>query len=217
MKKEKCSLCKTSLEARRLTLTPDANPLSLTAESIESFECTNVAFACGQEGCRAIVCHECIDKLERRKEGRLFSKREHLICPKCGEVFGEGGADFLIEGRLPPEVRINSVRTESDKFRAILWLDDGPMAIGTDVAIPTSHCCLCMSTSVFRVLQNPPRALCKGCFSLLTHPAISPLGWPYAISAQSLGPVAGAMRFRYANLAFMDLIKAANPHTSWHK
>ena len=70
MYKTKFIVCGTAIEGHFLTLN-DSTPLSLAQAAIENFDITNLAFECGHKDFKTAVCYQCLEKLERRKEGRF--------------------------------------------------------------------------------------------------------------------------------------------------
>jgi len=241
MYKTKCVVCETALKGHFLTLVNDSTPLSLSKEAIENFGITNLAFECGHEDCKTAVCYQCLDKMERRKEGKFLSKREHLLCPQCQEPFGEGGARFLLEGRFPANVstvrvgvRVRGILSDRDKWVFQRAAKDS-MVITSDLMLPTSVCSLCLSDAELRMIRVPGPdtslsgknsklhkfSLCEGCCSILAHPAIEFPGIPYVIPLQpltSFGTVSNiAIGAAFTNPDYMDLVRQMNSYLNWQK
>jgi len=227
MYKVKCAVCGTALEGNFLTLKQHSTPISISQADLENFGVTNLAFECGHEDCKAAVCHRCTAKLERQKLGGFLSKREYLICPKCGKPF-EAGTHFLLEGWLPPEVGTDCSNFHSPHWHWVFHRRYKiPMLPATDLTIPTLTCCVCMSESVFHVMRfshkqiSPTNLqytlqytlpLCKGCHSILTHPSIESPGLPYQINFTNPGQSWGGMSLGFVNSDFMDLVKIVNSY-----
>ena len=231
----KCAVCGKKIDESCggwLTLKAGCTPLSLSAEAIDNFGIKNLSFYCGNKGCEALVCYQCISNLERQIERKFLSKRDHLICPKCGKIFGEesfgeGGATLLLEGWKPQKVHMTSKKFygSSPHTYYVFALHNEFKFFGQGLTIPTSRCCVCMSEDVHQVrhLSIKQRSdfgeytmpykipLCKMCFTILTHPAIESPGIPYKIWPHNPRSSTGLIDIKFANPDFMDFVKLQNP------
>jgi hypothetical protein len=233
-----CVVCKTAIKGHYLTLIDNSTPLSLSQADIDSFGVTNLAFECGNEGCETAVCYRCLAKLERIKKGGFLSKREHLICPKCQEPFGEGGAHFLVDGRFPDNVntvrvgvRVSGILSDREKW-VFQWGAEDGMVLAHNLKIPTSVCSVCLSDAELNTIRVPdPNTtlgaqhaesrkfpLCKSCYSILAHPSVKFPGTPYIFPLHQSTPLDKAgSGVAFVNPDYMDLVKQMNSHLNWQK
>lgn len=218
--KDQCAVCGDSLSGALFSVNKYKTPLAFSQANFADSNVSVALFSCGSSNCNASVCFDCIAKLEQKRVGSLFSRRKQLICPKCSNPFGEGGADLLLKGWLPKGISTDN--GSMYKYKSTYKFVHQERFFSTpNILIPSNICILCMSESAPHVLEMPfgykthrgsyrtrfSFHLCTDCYSIMTHPAIASPGYPYTVIYDSLVNKTG---FSCANRDLMDLVMAQN-------
>ncbi len=202
--KLKCRLCRAELKGVFLSFPRKHSFHSFSDIDRNSFDIKNMAYECGCEDCKTLVCQHCLSKLQYGEEGLPLFKKKYAICPKCKGRFDTGGSRFLVEGRFSAGVMTEVLEDQYGTPKMVFSDDSGGTyrdTVGYSGSLP-QVCSLCMTSSVYKTVRDTNKhylptstsdqmmaistpveyPLCQACHNLLSHPAVENPGSAYGIT-----------------------------------